>query len=94
VTATYKDATSIDEISLNEIRIYPNPVKDELHINFPSFENLESLNAQIYDISGRTVGALRATPTDNGTAAINVSNLSSGVYFLKIGDKRVRFVKE
>ncbi|MDR1782930.1 MAG: T9SS type A sorting domain-containing protein [Dysgonamonadaceae bacterium] len=37
---------------------------------------------------------MRATPTDNGTATINVSHLPSGVYFLKIGSKTAKFVKE
>jgi hypothetical protein len=40
------------------------------------------------------VGALRETPDNDGTQTINVSHLPKGVYFLKIGDKRGKFVKE
>ena len=70
-----------------------------VHINLTGFENLLGLDGsviKIYDISGRTVGSLRATPLQNhaGTISINVSNLPSGVYVLKIGDYSGRFVKE
>jgi hypothetical protein len=60
----------------------------------PSFEKTEYLNILILDISGRAVETLHATSLQNGTATINVSHLPGGIYFLKIGDKTVRFVKE
>jgi hypothetical protein len=41
-------------------------------------------NVAIYDLVGRTVGALRATPLQ--TATINVSHLPAGVYIVKTAD--------
>jgi len=89
--------TGIDDIFANSIIIYPNPAKDELFIDIPSFENLEYLkNVEICDLAGRTVGALRATPLQ-GNATINVSALPQGIYLVKIyTDKGVvtkKFVK-
>ena len=59
----------------NGLQVYPNPVKDELII---ANGKLPISNIQIFDATGRTVGAYRETTT------INVSALSKGVYFVKI----------
>jgi hypothetical protein len=92
VEFVWKSSSGIDEIDVPNLSVYPNPAKDYLVIAGLTCNLLQ--NAQIFDVSGRTVGALRATPAENGTATINVSHLPSGVYILKIGDKRAKFVKE
>jgi hypothetical protein len=86
--------TAIDEVATERnIRIYPNPVKDVLHIDIPFFEKMEYLNAQIFDVSGRIVNIPFFKKMEY-LSSINVSHLPSGVYFLKIGDRTARFVKE
>jgi hypothetical protein len=92
VEFTYKSSSAIENIATPRISVYPNPVKDVLHIDFPSFEKMEYLT--ITDLSGRTVETLRAPSLQNGTATINVSNLSKGIYILKVGDYRTKFVRE
>jgi len=71
-----------------DISIYPNPVRDILHI---STEETWT-KAEIYDISGRILRQL----TLDGTS-IDVSILESGTYFIRLknGNKigRVKFVK-
>ena len=77
------------------LQIYPNPVNYELKIT-----NYEGGEVTIYDIKGRrvataaTVGAYRIRPNENGTTTINVEFLPPGVYFLKIGNKTAKFVKQ
>jgi len=88
IIVTFKAATGIEEVSATKLLVYPNPVKDVLHINLLGFENLTGLNAQIYDISGKLI--TNHLPLNT----INVSHLSAGVYFVKIGDKTAKFVKE
>jgi hypothetical protein len=90
VTLHLETVTGIINLHLATIKIYPNPATTELRI-----ENgeLRIKDVQIIDISGRTVETRHATSLHNGTATINVSHLSSGVYFLKIGDRVARFVK-
>jgi hypothetical protein len=91
---TTKQSTGIDAVLAGEIRIYPNPAKDVLHINLLGFENLTGLNAQIYDISGRVLSPTPLQIGEEQGVRINVSHLPSGVYFLKIGDKQGKFVKK
>ncbi len=41
-----------------------------------------------------TTPSLRATPSEKGNIKIDISQLPAGVYFVKIGDKFAKFVKE
>ncbi|GHV35404.1 hypothetical protein FACS1894178_4890 [Bacteroidia bacterium] len=93
----YANVATVDDIEIGQvdeesanlaledgvISIYPNPVKDVLTIN-----GLNVKNAEIYDIAGKLVmnGINKNT--------IDVKNLNIGVYFLKVGDKIAKFVKE
>ncbi|MDR1222548.1 MAG: T9SS type A sorting domain-containing protein, partial [Tannerella sp.] len=73
------------------------PAKEVLHIDISNPENLEGLNGlTIIDISGRAVETQLIAPLQQhgSTATINVSQLSKGVYLVKIGNERGKFVKE
>jgi len=74
----------IDEwrIENGELKIYPNPTSGEIQVT--SYE-LQVTSIEIFDVMGRmvaNVGALRATPLQDGT--INISHLPSGIYFIRI----------
>ncbi len=60
------------------ISIYPNPTSGILNINYLSGS---TKNLQILDISGRIV--LETSVADD-TSTLNISNLQSGIYYLKI----------
>ncbi|MDR1757459.1 MAG: T9SS type A sorting domain-containing protein, partial [Bacteroidales bacterium] len=92
VTLHLETVTGIINRHLATIKIYPNPAKNELRIENAELKIGETVH--IFDISGRAVETWHATSLQNGTATINVSRLPSGVYFLRIGDKTARFVKE
>ena len=87
----YQDITGIEDKLANNVSIYPNPVKDRLYIETES----EIEDIVVFNIYGR-----RQQTTVNGqqTLSIDVSNLNSGVYFVKIntanGNIVKRFVKE
>ena len=79
------------------ITIYPNPVKDEIIIDNGEFLATPSgkaerkiENVEILDMYGRKIVNYQLSIINS----INVSNLPSGVYILKIGEYRGRFVKE
>jgi hypothetical protein len=80
----------VDELSVENgaLRVYPNPTRGQLII-----ENGELIidNVTIYDVVGRTVGAYPCGRPEN---TIDVSHLAKGMYFLKTGNKTVKFVKE
>lgn len=72
-----------------QISIYPNPVNDVLNVNAASFKQVS-----IYNMMGQQVYRQNVT---NNHFQINVSNLQSGVYFLRLdGEKSVvkKFIKQ
>jgi len=76
----------IDEISGDNIKIFPNPVKDELTItNY----DLGITIVKIYDLQGKEVMERRLSD-----GKVDVSQLSPGTYILKTGAYIGKFVKE
>ncbi|WP_231389300.1 MULTISPECIES: GEVED domain-containing protein [unclassified Aquimarina] len=69
-----------------QLKTYPNPVSGTI-INIDT-HNLNSKKYVIFNILGQTV--------DQGTFIniINVQELKSGSYFVKVGDKTAQFVKQ
>jgi hypothetical protein len=87
LSITINDGTRVIELQGNEdvtLRVYPNPVNDKLQIT-----NYDSGEIQISNIMGQILLSLPSYET-----AINVSHLPAGIYFLKVGDKTMKFVKE
>ena len=72
----------LDEQTVPDIALHPNPVKDLLQITTPI--NVEQ--AVIYDLSGRLVQQYAVV--DN---QVDVSGLASGVYLLRVEVDGVRF---
>ena len=68
------------------VKIYPNPVSSQLHINLNAEE---SADYAIYTITGQmiTSGKLQ------NTSIIDVESLSNGMYYLKISGKENRTLK-
>lgn len=71
--------------------LYPNPAKDVLNIQ--SKNSLEIQSIEIYNLLGQVVLAV-----PNSSNAIDVSNLKTGTYFVKVntekGSSNTKFVKE
>jgi hypothetical protein len=77
--------TSIIETSDVRLVVYPNPVFDILHIENPTNE---LLTVEIYTLSG-----IRIATFTNVTSTIDLSQLPSGTYLLRVGARVVRIVK-
>jgi hypothetical protein len=75
----------------NEFRIYPNPVKNELIIDNGKWR-MNNEEWTITDLSGKSVMSQKLSVI-HYPLSINVSTLPAGVYILKIGDERGKFVK-
>lgn len=89
---TYKDATGVFELSGYEpISVYPNPTTD--YLQFDNLEVTVNMTISLLDLGGNTLRTINAA---NGN--INVSDLSTGTYFLMIEDsngiKFAKFVKQ
>lgn len=86
-SAVVKDPTlilSVEDLTQNSVKIYPNPVKEILNIS--GITNQQ--NYQILSIDGKVL--------KNGTTekSINVNQLSKGVYLLKLEKNTFKFIKE
>ena len=48
---------------------------------------------QIIDVVGKCVWATHALPIQDGNITIDISHLANGLYFLKIGNKTIKIIK-
>ena len=80
----------LDEFSLNEISLWPNPVKGILNVKLNNATN-EDVRISLFDLQGRkiTTSVNKVTNTIF-TKEIDTKNISSGVYLLSIeqGNKK------
>lgn len=91
VTAKVSGSLSTPDFELADFNFYPNPVKHILTIkNKSAIEDL-----QIFAVSGQSVLFQKI---DNTHAEIDLSNLSKGMYILKVKsdgkEKAMKFIKE
>ena len=89
-TITIQALSNQDFTFENEFVFYPNPVREVLNIQ--SKNNLEVQSVEIYNVLGQVVLAIIDT-----TKTIDVSNLETGTYFIKIntdkGSTVTKFLK-
>ncbi len=74
------------EIDKTEFHLHPNPSSD-----FISFRNVANSEIFIQDINGKKVSEELYSLLEN---QIDIRNLNSGMYFLKIDNKSYKFIKE
>jgi hypothetical protein len=95
LAVNYLDITSLDEITeTNKPNfVYPNPCGDKV---FLASHFLNQMQVSVFDISGKEV--LSTNKTYGFKAAIDVSMLKPGIYFLKLFDDNqlftTKFMKE
>lgn len=83
-----EEGTSIETYDASTASIFPNPVKDNLIIQ--NAESIYGSDVYIYSMTGVLVNKLSQW---NGEA-IDTSNLSSGVYFIKTNSTTLKFIKQ
>ena len=93
----YTTSTGLNEIKGNDntINVYPNPVNDYAIINILDFSNKNEPVLELTDLNGNLI---KNFTLNQKTTQLNISNLASGIYTIKIKDNsRVvvkRIVKE
>ena len=89
---TTDTGTGIEELKMEngELKIYPNPTSGQLTIDNGE---LTINSVAIYNIMGKTLNNFQFS-TFNSQLTIDVSHLASGIYYLRAGDKTVKFVKK
>ncbi|MDO7171595.1 carbohydrate-binding protein [Mariniflexile sp. AS56] len=69
----------------NQISMYPNPVSDILTLSLANADlNIKQTKITLFNISGQKV--MEIAPKSLSEVRIDVSELNSGMYFLKVGD--------
>jgi hypothetical protein len=77
-------ATGIKSINVNLVQeVYPNPSENEIKVVFANSDDTHTV--QVTDLSGRIV---KSAVTTQGVYTLEKSNLTPGVYFLKVSNKQ------
>jgi len=86
-------ALSFEEDEVKDYSLYPNPVHSELNLRIPQSTNLVEFS--IYNQLGQNVFS---GLTEDGFQTLNVSELSTGIYLLKLvsssNSKTFKFIKQ
>lgn len=92
VKFAFTEGDAVEEMTSSSFKVYPNPVNDRLYIEAES----EILEVVVFDIFGRL--QVTETPSRQGDVTVDVVDLNSGVYFVKVvtenGEIAKRFIKE
>jgi hypothetical protein len=91
ITVSFATVGIYDYDNKDAIALYPNPTTNMLTVEVPVSVLIDHSTMLIFNNVGSLVGTY--TIVDEKTQ-INVSNLSAGMYFLKIGNTNVKFIKE
>jgi hypothetical protein len=86
----HPSGVGIQEPGIDPIKIYPNPSKGIFLLNTGNF----SINHALIEILDNTGKCLKKIPINNSETKINVAQLGSGVYFLRLSaDDRLYYSK-
>jgi hypothetical protein len=81
--ANIVESLDIDNIQIENISIYPNPIINMLNVNIGSNSNL---NYSIFNITGQIILKGSFVKYNN---RVNFSELSKGIYFLQVLDTQL-----
>jgi len=91
--------TSVENISRTKeaVEVFPNPANNILNVQFNNVKESDA-NIIVTDVTGRTIIILGDVAANKGNVAINISNLTAGIYFVRIETSSsvqvVKFIKE
>jgi len=69
--------------SVKQLSVYPNPVKDRLHVSFTMNDGSNS-SVQLLDLTGQIVYSENISDNNSYSRDIDIASFSKGVYILKI----------
>ena len=88
-TEFIEDILSLSEFDISGFNMYPNPTNDILNIKL---NNINKANLSICDIRGKLI--LEQTIFEERNLELNVLELQSGIYFVKINTPHTKIVKK
>lgn len=85
IAVLHQVGEGIDDVTVAQVSIYPNPVADCLTIS-----GVAGTEAVLYDMTGRLMGSWQVT---SDRWQLGTTDLKSGVYMLRVGGNAFRVVK-
>lgn len=87
ITYTSGGATAIQETTITESNIYPNPVENIAQVSF-TLKQSSDVGISIYDLSGKLVSKSNYSAMQTGKHIVqfSTSDLNSGIYYTEISD--------
>lgn len=85
IQVTIENCAGIEALSLNTIKVYPNPSSDFIQVDLSELDQL--MNIQLVDLQGKTV--LNSTIQGGKNLQIDIRDLKVGSYFLRIQGENV-----
>ena len=81
ITAT--TTTGIENWLLNSISLYPNPANDVINVQC-TMNNVQVKALEVFDVYGKLIRTVETVCTPSLQTQINVSELASGMYFVRV----------
>lgn len=89
-TVNVLETSGVEEFKLLSVRVYPNPVSDQLHLEFSQAISGQ-LIISLLDITGQEL-LNKVLDENSSSEVIDMSQISPGIYFLSIFDQGKRKV--
>jgi beta-lactamase superfamily II metal-dependent hydrolase len=81
-------AVSKEEEAAEPLHVYPNPTTEQLTV---VYDKGEMKSIELYNLAGEL---LHTYAVNAASTTLSTSNLAAGIYILRVGQSRVKFVKE
>lgn len=92
-TISITDGTNdLEEENAIQFSIYPNPGNGMIELAMSNLD-AQSLSLELYAINGLLVKKTNV-PFQDGKANLDLSDLKNGTYFIKLGSKTLRYIKQ
>jgi hypothetical protein len=82
--------TSVDAAQLLRVSVIPNPAVDQITLLLPQYDQQPQV-VVLYSFTGTELNVYNI---DSEATSIDISHLQTGIYFLRAGNKSVKFVKK
>jgi len=82
---SYSKQITLTGADIGMSAVFPNPAHDYINVSM-----VKDGQVTIYDVTGRSV---KTVILSKGTNAVNISTLSTGMYYVKKGKEKISFVK-
>ncbi|SNS76989.1 Por secretion system C-terminal sorting domain-containing protein [Belliella buryatensis] len=72
----------------SDIKLFPNPAKNSLSLDFQKMINPDEFVLEIVDATGRSMGVINTVEYSGKSLRIDTSGLSNGIHFIRISSER------